>query len=241
MSILYYIPGIHTLAVTELARWGLAHAFDADRRFETREVLGGPAGPGCVIGASGSETGYYPAKQQWSKIPGGQAWLGVSPGTKPSELARRKLLGGRDVLLGDGNVWRCPTARAWHLVAESPRWAIQLPQAAQLQEDGTWAPGPVCSPFVALWDHACRFWDAYAVATKILDEGHTAGEVTYQDELAACVAALAANYHVGAAEVSALELINDTTKDEILLTLIDHHRLMEILQERQKKTSEVVP
>jgi hypothetical protein len=224
---LYYIPnGTAAFGPAEIKNHGLAYALAHP---SVREVRGGPdGGDGVIVAEDGrvspGDHGFFKDRQEWRKIPGSPAWVGMFTGRQPvpEDLARSKQLPGHWVTLLDGQAWHCPAAKRWIEQEGELRWLCPLPQRARLGEDGRWQSGDVIPQYAAVWGLARR-WEAMRVSAPIeTTDGQNARQVfAFDDLLTGAVQALAVNYAIGPAEVDLLGLLSDETAVKILDALSD--------------------
>lgn len=205
---IYFAPDLRAITPEHIARLGLGYAFDGPAR--CREVSQGPDRRSGVVftAISAGPLGYFPDKQTWEQIPNSQAWCGFDRNERPTpkDYERKMLLPGYPVVLSDGHEWRIPVAR---LVSG----ASTLPRA--IKWDGaSWAEGDVLPRFADLYQAACKLWD----------DLRESGDAVVDYDLA--VNAIACNYRIGAAEVSALGLLDTSTGLDVLRALIDWPALM---------------
>lgn len=140
---LIFLPNKHGANPQHLLAAGLQALFSKsdDAPDCTDLITAGPAGlHGQIWGwlGKGSEQLGYLETQTWIEGGGGQYWIGWEPENAPSpeNLARRDSCGGRVVPLGDGRMWRIPSA-------------VDLPRTAKLKEGHwSWQPEARYSAFV---------------------------------------------------------------------------------------------
>lgn len=223
----YFLPGVESVTRERIERAGLGYLFDGSRGPgpDVRETQSGPdGGPGrffTVAGCRGRgelarelldedlarEAG-APSRLSWSPIPGGPAWLGLhlSAVPSPEDLARTKRVDGYEVELGDGHLWTVPLVR-------KRGGETSLPRA--LRWDGRdWRRGDVRPLYRALYAAGLRIWEQVTA-------GADGEPVTLTEETTTCVGALALNYRVGPAEVSALGLLDTDSAQRVVGALID--------------------
>jgi hypothetical protein len=227
MGFLFYRPGESQRVPAELA-----YAFE--RPPITHQVIAnGPDGGGGIIFAGGiyhdrtNRVGVYHDQQTWQKIPGGNLWLGwyrdELPG--PTDLARSKMVAGREVLLGDGNQWTVPVAIAFVDGSDGLlHRQNMLPAKMAIGDDGAWTVGDVVPNYAALYEVAKSWWDR--------DDG-----VTIADATNWCCTALATNYRISAVEASVLGLFDTETYKQILDVVIDFETLARRQTEKKSERS----
>lgn len=146
---------------------------------------------------------------RWDKIPGLEAWIGrlegESPG--PEDLARAKLIDGYPVELADGKTWLVPVVRALGGGSRLPR--------AMVWDGRDFVEGGVRPAYEKLFAAGQRIWDLISTSP----DGHA---VTLSEATATSVAALAANYRIGPAEVDLLELLDSANTVDVVKALIDY-------------------
>ena len=210
----YYWPGKAIVTNDDLVAENCSYMFDGPAEPHRVEVLSGPDGnSGCAFTAPNYDGDSPPPKVDgldWAPIPGKPLWLGVDPEDLPgpADLVRPWQFDGYDVRLGDGRLWRLPVARAVDGSTTLPR---------KLAWDGSsWQPGDVLPLYRELFAAAAAVWDTLLAA----GEGKAA-RVTLSDECDLVTRALACNYRVGPAEVSALGLLTSEVEIEAVRAVID--------------------
>lgn len=208
-------------------------------------------GPGAAAGIVVADrdrvptrrVGFFPAQQIWRRVPGQEgAWVGVTDQSRPGpvDLARKKMLDGHEVELGDGNRWLVPVAMAW---SSSPiRACGRLPCVMDLDADGSWVYGDVEATYCDLWRLAQEWTDTKG---RVADYIHTHGTSEGLDDphlyndwvYARSVEILAVNYVIDQTEAALLGLFVTDRKWLLLDTLIDDQGLKEIID---AATTEVV-
>jgi hypothetical protein len=228
MGPLYYLPGLtRSVKLAELRACGLGYALE-DRATPAGVETGPDGQAGVVVGdptrVPDHKIGYYAAEQRWRKVPGartdkGPCWVGIYPAAPPSpeDLQRLDLLSGHAVKLGDGARWRVPIARAIDAGAEHLTYANLLPRAVGVDEDGQWQAEGIVDRYAPLWEIATAWWEA-RVGAEETDGGVTFDFAGVND---CALAALAANYRLGKAEVALLGLLDARSVTTILDALID--------------------
>ena len=242
---LYFLPGppSPTPDQAALANRGLAYAFP---RPPVPRPAGGPEGQAGLILASADafrdqlRVGYFPDRQTWRKIPGGDVYLGFytaePPG--PSDLARPDATPGHTVTLGDGAGWTIPLARGIDDENGAMVYYQTLPRTTALDEAGRWVAGGYPPKFARLWDLACAWWDTKVSADLAETAEGARASFDFNGAHDAALLALATNYRVDRAEVAALGLFNPPTVRDILDALIDWPV---VLKWMQKKTAPLTP
>lgn len=245
-GLLYYLPaGVLTPEQFVASR---ARAFGPAPLIEQRGVTGGPDGGDGVILAVGPHDGrvaYLKDAQDWQPAPAPQCAAGPTAGTAPSwwlgfdraspptpaDLARPEMLRGRAVALGDGRDWTIPAARLW---VEQECAAVPvngLPQQLALANQGglTMLPLPQWRP---LSDAGMRVWSGLQFSEKRISIN-----LPLDDEWTIAIDALAANYRLGAEEVSALGLVTTSNLASILLALVDFDGFLAVLNALEEAAS----
>lgn len=162
--------------------------------------------------------GYAPQRQTWIESANGKYWVGWQNDRPPSPatLARREMIDGPRLELGDGNEWQ--------LIA-----AARLPQQARLiSGNWEWAPQQRFASFVE------RTAWAFDVARKTLESG--AGIPIEAVDYAMGV--LSWNYRITPEIADRLGLFTAEVLFHLLATTSDMKRLVEI-QDTLKKTAKV--
>lgn len=215
---LYYIPGHEgQVSLEQLKTAGLEYAFETQPT--ANGVQGGPDNGNGVIVAQEPFTAahqirYLPEQQIWRKMPQREIYLGIygdpaesgfevppcPPG--PGDLARREMLDGYLLELGDGRQWQIPVAREasekdGRLVSQSA-----LPRRMELNEAGEFVPGDPLPQFASLSSAAEEYYNAFDRAVK--EDG---GTIRFEFDDQAAVTVLAANYRIGPLEVVMLGLL----------------------------------
>ena len=202
MSLLYYIPGQQDSRPEAIAEAGLSHVIGPDSPLFAR--LGTQRGPdggsGLLVRPGSSDTiglDRQAESCEWQKAPGDRRWwIGVAGETRPAELARKERIAGHEVELGDGRRWLVPVARTFGV-------GSRLPQQLVLGPDGeTWEGRPL-ERFAAVSAKAERVERAIGGTLREDEEPF----VLMAEGAAIAADALALNYRVGPAEVSALGLL----------------------------------
>lgn len=226
---LYYIPEQQAqVTLEQLKAGGLEYAFET---LPTASgVQGGPDGGSGVILAQEPFTPahrirYLPEQQTWRKLPRIEAcetcegrepcktrelcetcqpWVGMyrddPPG--PQDLARREMLDGYLLELGDGRQWQIPVAR--EVCEKDGRFVSEsaLPRRMELSQAGEFVPGDPLPQFASLSAAAAEYYDAFDRALK--EDG---GKIRFEFDDQAAVTVLAANYRISRLEVVMLGLL----------------------------------
>lgn len=207
-------------------------------RVTVRQVSAGPDGrPGKVMCDVGFDRcGYYEDQQDWRQIPGTSHWLGVFrdavPG--PEQLRRDKMLAGHQVMLGDGNTWTVPVARAMVDDDGDARWIVALPRVVDVDDAGRWVYGAVLPRYRKLWEIGQVWWD-HVVAGVVDDSGHVIADVRDpQWAYTAATEVLQANYRIGPAELGMMGAYHTDSFAEVLNAVIDYPRLLELLEKKKQ-------
>lgn len=224
---LYYIPnGTCSLGLSGLAARGLGYAF-RDGGIAFTEVRGGPDHGNGVIAADEARglrgrVRFEATKQEWSRIPGSEAWVGLWTDSLPSpaDLLRDDALEGHTVRLLDGRDWTVPIARGWTEEDGELRWYHNPPRRAELDSEGRWVQGGVVRRYAPFWTLACRWEDARAGAVR-KDAEASAFVVSFENVISAAVDVLQVNYAVGAAEVNLLGLLTEQLAVRVMDAAID--------------------
>ena len=219
----------------------LRYAFPNPAGFtKTLLMEGGPDGRGGAIFSD--PTVAAPADYtaiRWTKIPGTKHYLGVDPDRGlpgPGDLIRDEIIDGYAVALGGGDIkneWIVPLARIW------PE-GTKIPATMGYGPDGDFVTEPV-ERYRPLCKKAERIFDAVAAGHGLIEPADDLVEIDDGKEgFDLAVEILAVNYRIGAAEVSAMALIDTDNLHMIIGCLVDLPRITEEavkrLSEKQKKT-----
>jgi len=236
---LYYLPGKAKGSVTraDLAANPILSAplfefIHSPRLFNTKlhqnEIMnrGPDNGSGCLLHAQpqvecGQIPGYYPDRQKWQKF--GDVWIGWEPGMLPGpeSLRRATQITGYEVELGDGRIWNAPVVKPFH---EAERTlGCNLPMIIGVDE--------TMSHTAAIVN---RFRWAWDLSGKIADRVFNGATDTRFGSFDDAVAMLSLNYRVGTAEATILELFDDDTVSEVLLSAVDNRTVQEFLERGQQ-------
>ncbi len=159
-------------------------------------------------------------KKQWR---GQWLWAGVETEARPTPqaLARPHRHQGKDMLLGDGHVWRVPVLRYY-------TGDIGLPASVAIDAT-TGAPiYRVLQEYRALGERILSFYNTFA-------RGETP---TIADTVSICADALSVNYRVGMAETALLNLWTTENMLEVSMTVIDFERLVALRDDLKKNSSQ---
>lgn len=237
----YFLPNAARDQVTiqRLRDVGLGYAFED--RVSSALVVRGPDGQrGMLVGdpqrVDENQLGYFPDRQHWREMPpapggAGPIWLGWPQNVKlrPEDLCREEQIKGYWVRLADGQKWLVPIARKSLPDEENAlRYAIALPHVAGINASGEWANDRVVPAYEPLWQVASAFWESLLGAVV---DGENA-TLNFSDTLDSAVKALAANYRIGPAEATALELLTMECAVEVLQSLVDWPTLKEWFAKR---------
>lgn len=206
-----------------------AHLLDDRGRMPATKVTQGPGGPMGTLATPAAglwDLQYEPDRQRWIRPARagdgkeGAYHVGVDPAGEwdPGMVARRDLVPGHVVKLGDGNLWTIPVARM-------AMGGVGLPRRRGYDADGrkTWVVDEALQDLVdfARTAWAARNGEAVAVSEDQLD--------------AMAAAALGVNYRMGEAEAVALGLFTDSGLRAIVDALLDWPTVLQLI-EAQKKT-----
>ena len=213
---------------TQIAAAGLSYAIEGPViQIPAREGNSPSGKRGWIVAdkATVGEFKYEPAQQTWvAHRDHDGVWIGYAKDNPPPlvALARTDLLPGRDVALSDGTRIHIPIARRWSDVSERLLWTVALPQALERDESGQWVAGAVIGRYRRLWMLVCGYIDASEHAVRTADVAP--GDPVYFEfpkinDLA--IAAITANYRVGADEVEICGVYDQTLRGKIIATLKD--------------------
>ncbi len=147
-------------------------------------------------------------------------WVKDAP-PGPGELRRGVVYDGESVELRDGHRWVIPRAHA--VLEDRP---TTLPQVLELDEAGNWVGRPE-ERFAGICADAWKIWEMFQAGAGM--------SLPAAEAIRIAVAALACNYRVSAAEVSALGLLNTSHLDAIFAALIDAGEVLARAVAIQKK------
>lgn len=233
-GLIYYLAGKRAVSEEDLRKAGLGYALDGAGGPSHVAAEKGPDGGAGVMFTLPDARGENPpvqalaASARWTRIPDvAGAWVGFDPKDPPGpgDLCRREKMVGHDVEMGDGRKWTVPVA-------------IRFPEGTclprSLSWDGSrWAQGDVVPRYRELFAAAQRIWDNLVNATK---PGEEAGEVTVtlSEEAGVCACALAVNYRLGPAEISALGLFDEQSEANAALALVDWPAVLEYARKKKQ-------
>lgn len=211
--------------VSLIDSFGLRYALGSVRVQPVRQGPNGKKGFLLADPATCDVLRYRPDQQTWiQKFGDERVWIGHANDNLPRlpALAREKQLPGRNIILPDGSRILIPIARRWVEVDDRLPWAVALPQSLTRDESGRWVPTAVVSQYRHLWLLLCGYIDA---AEKAIREADVApgDSVFFQferiNELA--IAAIAANYRVGADEIEICGCYTEEVRDAIIAVVKD--------------------
>jgi len=215
----YYSPKRQTINRDQAIKLGLGYAMAEDGPTFVATQKGPDAAAGVIFTFGQSDSLMNPDAIVWSRIPNTDLWLGYHPGGNrpgPADLARPETIGGHMVKLADGNEWLVPVARAVNGTSPLPR---------KLAWDGSkWSAGEVQDRYRDLFGEACRIWDLLIHCEE--------ATVTISDEANLAAMALAVNYRLGPAEISALGLFDTKCHLDVILALVDWPVVTELAKKK---------
>jgi len=222
---LYYIPGQKPTRET-LKKLGLEYLVGKGNP-DARGVNKGPDGkPGYIflpdttlVKEKIPARGYWEEKQEWHDF--GEYWIGIDKNLKPGPEGMIRAgvgeLRGYQVELGDEREWFIPVARL--LDGSTP-----LPKRL-VWKDENWQEGEVVAKYTELFNHALKFADQL-LTTEF-------SEVTFEYTANVATLALSFIYRIGPAEISVLELLNTHNEYDIILSIIDYPRVLELAKKKR--------
>lgn len=245
---LYFLEGAKRVHGSDLERLGLGYAFDDPGQIAQRGVMRGPAegaDGGVVFGQVEPATCLLePDSQTWVRLTdcggpdnGARIWFGFDaadpPG--PEDLARPEPVGGYFIPLADGRPWLVPTAR---LFPEG----TELPESLAIGPEGKLIRRPLPA-FRELCRDADRVWAAAVGQAE--GDADAPGIDDDVDGFRIAAAAMAVNYRVSLAEVSALGLLTTANLPRVLQAFVDFPEYAKVELARraaaQKKTPADTP
>lgn len=208
-----------------------------------RTCIAGPGGrAGFTLPGPGDpwQPGYYPDRQDWSKVqglvlasdePGAQLWIGTSvePGKSPvpGDFARDDVIPGHLVTLADDQQWLIPVCRKFGRIDVLPT-RMRFDHAAR-----RWVEGDQLERYVSLSGHAERYY-RHVFTTAGGDDELAATVILPFDEAAAIAAeALAVNYRLNATLIDHLALLTKHNISHILNAMIDMPGIIGLMQKVQ--------
>lgn len=251
---IYYVPERTQVDAADAERLGLGYAL---AKVRARACDGGPdKRRGCIAAEPDrvptAQHGYYPDRQTWRKIPGGDCWVGYETASPPGPedlLRADHLTKSHPVKLADGRTWQAPIARSFAELDDQLVAYAALPQTSDLDEEGRWTTAAVVARYAPLWELACDYYDHVVAGLAALDQSRRPPgsedddepqAVTVQFDFArlheAAVEALSANYLLGPAECAALGLFTRDHARSVLEAAIDLPGLVAL----QKKSTAAV-
>lgn len=226
----YFVPvDSGGVSETRLAEVGLGSVL-GDATVSRREVAEGPGGLRgmLLVGTSGESVvpRYEAGEREWVEIPSGY-WLGWDPKALPGpeKLARKRVLAGHEVVLGDGKPWLVPTLRKATRMPGVPMVLGMTPGGELI---GAVAPG-----YDEIYARGLRVVEIF---TR-LGQGEKV-ELLLSEQFQMAVEFLSINYRVGIAEASALGVITTANMEEIFQAVIDWPALLEMGELLEKKSVE---
>jgi hypothetical protein len=209
----------------------LSYTVDRGATVTRREILAGPDGSGAgwlfMLGTDPTrDLKIDPANQTWNPIFHAVDGVSIEPrcyvgrwndtALDPAAVQRPTLLDGHNVALGDGTVWVAAVARGFD--AETAGYYTPLPKTlAYDPATGKWRAVRVAKEYRQFLDLAVAYADAHDSAVR--DDVATFS-FDRIDDLA--IAALAANYRIGAAELSLWDdIYNVTVRDALVHCALD--------------------
>lgn len=221
---LYYLPGGKTINA-ELKR-ELADVVDT---WMWRETAQGPAGGGLLIGDKRDHTNatlvFDQPAQTWSKAYGRETWIGRYNETPqlPETLQRQKTIPGKPLRLLDGRDWLIPQLRSYVVNNDQIQFNDHLPRTvAQDPETGLMVEGDVTPQYRSLFDESVAIAESLWIQCQATESASL--DDTRVNQFVGQVFAL--NYRMGAAELSAAALCDQTLWNEILAIAIDWDGLL---------------
>ena len=231
------LPGRRGSVDQETAqKLGLDYAF-GHGAVVSRPVTQSPAGgAGCVFADArrlgNNETGYYPDRQKWRKMPAvgnrPELWIGFfdDDPPDPSDLARQTLLPGTPIRLGE-YTWQIPEVARYDEINE--RWASVLPAYLDYDSEGNVIRGEPLEEYQRLWDECCK------VAEASMKGDFSA--IDDNDVTRTVIALLHANYVVDLPELAMMRALIDTNDLALVVqAAVQLDKLLEWARLLQKKS-----
>lgn len=210
---LYYFPGRPGMNAALFREYGVLDRFEVSRgEYLTHQIAQLDHGPdgksGCVVATGDIPPGYDPARQTWADA--GGYWVGLEqPWPAPEDLIREMGIGGHQLQLSDGKVWKVPVLHRWD---ESKLCHVpNLPKTMRPRAGGGGVEYVVRPEYEA----------ADALAEE-LAAGFFANRTVQADEaFDRAVKVLAVNYRIGPFEAGLLGVLNDADILKVLAIAID--------------------
>lgn len=246
---LYFIPNLNALSSEQhLGELGLGYVLEQFGRKSVGRITGGPEGQNGLLlsdpqRVDPGRSGYYPQRQTWSKHHGKGYWVGLEKGIPlgPAELARRELLDGELLTLGDDRRWQIPRARQWS-ASDDPRVMAQfdtcLEQSLEQNDAGQMVPGQVLPRYAQLWAIATAYFHHLVEISNDEEELVLRGEQKTLNLTSAAVLAarvLQHNYAVGLVECQMLGLLTTSNWRLILNATIDWRSYEELREKKMQQ------
>lgn len=163
---------------------------------------------------------YAPERQRWDQV-GPGVWIGADRDAGPAEFAKPRQLPGVEVEMGDGRRWLIPVANPFATACTLPQWDV-------LRPDGSWGR-QIQDRFLALSRRAADF--AALMRARVLEQRQIDVEVDEADARALVADALACNYDVTLAELSALRVFSPDACAAALRALVDWEEIARVILE----------
>lgn len=234
MNFIYSITDCRGLSAEVLKDAGLYGTVKDPPKITHRGSEIGPAGKRCILfWAEGpaDKLHFKPAEQVWSESNNGKFHIGYYADDPPTEsqLARKDQIAGHRVENSDGQKWLIPTARIFPA-------GTRLPETLLLGPDNKVYTRPIAK-YAEFSRRAEVLWNDFK---KQLGWAEGEQELSYADEMLLVIEAISFNYHVGADEINALELLNTKNFEKIIHAIVDIPTLNAKLEEmgEQKKNSQ---
>lgn len=226
-AILYFIKGLSSPEKGALAEAGLSAVLgkgftSAGGTFRDES--------GLVVGHTTGALVIDEAVQDW-RYRGNGVWMGwakgVTPG--PADLARKTLIDGHLVTLGDGRGWLIPCARVFPV-------GTRLPQTL-VMEKGV-LQGKSVKEFAEFSKMGGELWDGLFMPSE--EDPEQAKGIPFSRAWEIAAAALGVNYRVGHEEINDLELIRTDNIREILGAIIDEPAMVALAKKKEGDAAEAV-
>lgn len=226
MNFLYFLSGATRSDLTDgfLEAAGLGYAFGSQTAQYREVIAAGPSGTTGLVGSlSADRLGYFVERQTWIPHPTAKfndtaVWVGVENDyrPKPEQLERPNVLTGKDIELQDGNLWHAPLIRTYIEPDEALQtpggYAVTLPRSMGVDSEAaargeyklTW--DAIDARYAPLLDIAVEYYDWFASDGDDEKSVHRMDNAEIMTECA--VKVLAANYRIGMAEATLLNLFD---------------------------------